>query len=65
MIDVKGHAVWARDGAVMGTATGGTQPCRMEGCMGRRLTVKWPDGKYTYPRTKGMSFDNNSVWRIE
>jgi hypothetical protein len=26
----------------------------MEGCLGRRLYVRWPNGKLTMPCTKGL-----------
>lgn len=37
-----------------GRATGTTYPCRMEGCTGVRVMVRWPDGKVTWPCSKGM-----------
>lgn len=30
-----------------------SRPCTMEGCTGVRIHVKWPDGKSTYPCSKG------------
>ena len=37
-----------------GTATGSTRRCRLEGCTGIRVMVRWPNGKVTWPCTKGM-----------
>lgn len=37
----------------------------MEGCNGRRLGVKWPDGRVTYPCTKGLEgTDVEDTWKI-
>jgi hypothetical protein len=44
--------VLSRDGKLKGEVTG-TRPCRLEGCTGEALCVKWPDGKRTYPCGKG------------
>lgn len=30
------------------------RPCRLEGCNGLRLPVRWKDGKVTYPCTRGL-----------
>jgi hypothetical protein len=37
-----------------GTLTGGFRNCQMEGCRGKRLGVRWDDGKLTFPCTHGM-----------
>lgn len=50
----KGTKVYSRDGASVGLTTGSTHRCQLEGCTGRRVTVKWPDGKITHPCTKGL-----------
>ena len=50
----KGTKILSRDGHDIGTATGSTHHCRMEGCLGLRVTVKWGDGKITHPCSKGM-----------
>lgn len=44
--------VLSRDGKMKGEVTG-TRRCRLEGCTGAALSVKWPDGKRTYPCSKG------------
>lgn len=47
-----GQRLWNRDGTIVGTITG-TSLCRLEGCGGTRLHVRWPDHRRTYPCTKG------------
>lgn len=49
-----GTKVLNRDATHEGTTTGGTRPCTMEGCTGIRIAVRWPDGKITYPCSKGL-----------
>ena len=48
--------VISRGGNHTGVCTGTTRPCRLEGCTGMRITVRWGDGKITYPCSKGMRF---------
>ncbi len=55
--------VRSRDGKLQGVVTGATRRCTLEGCVGQRLGVRWPDGKITWPCTKGMEFKNNA-WQI-
>lgn len=50
----KGIVVLSRDEKLAGVTSGSTHYCRMEGCTGRRVTVKWPDGKVTHPCSKGL-----------
>lgn len=50
----QGTIIVARDGLMEGVATGSSYPCRMEGCIGLRISVKWPDGKHTFPCSKGL-----------
>ena len=52
--DYKDKLVYTREGNECGTATGATRRCQLEGCTGRRITVKWADGKRTMPCTKGL-----------
>lgn len=49
-----GLKVYARDGKTCGFATGSTYPCRLEGCSGSRIMVRWSDGEYTWPCSKGL-----------
>jgi hypothetical protein len=51
-------------GIVRGVLTGSERSCSMEGCTGRRLGVRWPDGKLTWPCTKGMLFEPRKGWQI-
>lgn len=46
--------VYSKDGTEVGVNITTPYRCRMEGCLGMKMTVKWPDGKYTRPCTKGM-----------
>lgn len=51
----KSAKVFSRDGLTIGIASNPLgYRCQMEGCGGRRLVVKWGDGKSTRPCTKGM-----------
>lgn len=52
----KGTPVAPRGGGAEGKLTGGWRRCQMEGCMGRRLGVRWPSGEITWPCTRGMDF---------
>lgn len=51
--------VISRDGKDRGIPTGGEYPCRMEGCRGQRIGVRWPDGSHTFPCTKAMEFSKS------
>lgn len=50
----KGTVVHSRDGKLKGKLIGGSRICRLEGCRGKQLAVRWENGKLTYPCTKGM-----------
>ena len=54
---VKGTVIVSRDGKIEGTFTGTTRPCTLEGCRGLRHTVRWDDGKISYPCGKGLDYD--------
>lgn len=55
MISSNDYAIiWDRDGTTRGVRTGGTRRCPMAGCNGIRIHVRWPDGKTTYPCSKGL-----------
>jgi hypothetical protein len=54
MMNWLGVKVYSRDGKTCGTATGATRPCQMEGCKGQRVSVKWSDGKHSFPCSRGM-----------
>ena len=61
----KGSFIYNRDGTDKGTVTGTYTPCQMEGCRGRRVWVRWPDGKLTKPCSRGLEFDKGlNAWKI-
>ena len=47
-----------------GETTGSTHHCRLHGCNGLRITVKWPDGATTFPCSKGMKEIKEDTWEI-
>lgn len=55
--------VIARDGTP-GTPTGSVHRCSMAGCNGLRIAVRWPDGRCTFPCTRGLLPLGAGVWRI-
>lgn len=42
-----------------------SRPCTLQGCTGMRMHVKWPDGKHTYPCSKGCTQLDEHTWVIE
>lgn len=58
-----GVTVVTRDGKQRGKTTGASCRCRMSGCTGVRVTVKWPWGQFTHPCSRGMR-RNKKSWRI-
>lgn len=50
----KGTVIYSRTGKLKGVATGSQQTCRLSGCTGLRISVRWPDGKHTFPCSKGI-----------
>lgn len=57
-------SILSRDGTQRGAPTGSTHTCTMEGCLGRRITVRWPDGRITHPCSKGMREAGPDTWQI-
>lgn len=56
--------VFARDvKKAEGRTTGGTRRCRLAGCCGIRIGVRWPDGHITWPCSRGMGRTKKG-WRI-
>lgn len=55
-----------REGTDKGKTTGGAFPCRLEGCRGRRIAIRWAEGRMTYPCSKGLKVrkDLESTWQI-
>lgn len=61
----KNITVYSKDGQKKGKTTGGSKTCKIDGCLGRCIAVRWDDGALTYPCTKGMEYtDNGTAWRI-
>ena len=48
----------------VGRATGNHHDCSMHGCPGQRVSVRWPNGKITFPCSKGMRVRANGDWEI-
>ena len=53
--------VYSRGRTMVGQTTGSVRSCAMEGCRGRRIGVRWPNGKVTFPCTRGMDFSPKGV----
>ena len=61
----KGTIVYSRDRKFKGRMTGSERPCTMESCQGKRVGVRWEDGKLSFPCTRcGMVYYKNKTWRI-
>ena len=58
------ETVISRDGGKKGKPTGGSRVCGMEGCSGRRIGVRWSDGKLTWPCTKAMQVSETGEARL-
>ena len=41
-----------------------SRKCRLEGCTGWRIHVKWPDGSSTYPCSKGCIVVDKETLKI-
>ncbi len=50
----KGTKVVSRDGQHVGELTGGSRACRLAGCTGVKLGVRWEDKRVTFPCSKGL-----------
>ena len=54
-----------RDGTIRGEIRNlNCRRCQMEGCTGMRIHVKWPDGKSTYPCSKGCEVVDAETLKI-
>jgi hypothetical protein len=51
-----GDKILSRDGKCIGniTSLGDSHRCTMDGCRGKRVSVKWRDGRTTFPCTSGL-----------
>ena len=57
---MKGAEIVTANHAHKGLATGGGYLCRLEGCTGWRIGVRWSSGRITFPCSKGMHLDTNT-----
>ena len=56
----------SRDGETTGAIKNlQSRPCRMEGCRGWRIHVKWPDGRSTYPCSHSCRIVGPDTLQIE
>ncbi len=58
-------SVLSRDGSEHRQPTGSHYRCQQEGCTGRRIPVRWPDGKVTRPCSKALKVLDDTTWQIE
>lgn len=56
--------VQERYGPERGRVVGHGRRCRLEGCGGWCIPVRWPDGKLTWPCSKGMASVNAALWKL-
>lgn len=62
---IKLRWVVSRDGTKKGEIKNlRSRPCQMEGCTGMRMHVKWPDGRSTFPCTKGCEQIDDETLKI-
>jgi hypothetical protein len=64
-----GDRVYVRKGAgeddnIYGIVTSNTERCRLEGCGGYRIRVKWKDGRITKPCSNATHIEGENAWRI-
>lgn len=57
--------VWNTTKTEYGIPTGSTRECKLEGCSGVRIAVRWPDGELTWPCSRGMSSVSEFEMRID
>jgi len=50
-----GEIIVSRDEKHEGRLSGKSHPCTLEGCRGSRLSVKWDDGRKSFPCTAGLT----------
>lgn len=61
----KGDKMIARgENEQTGEIRGQGRSCTMESCLGRKVSVRWTDGKLTYVCTEGLSSEKPGIWRI-
>lgn len=63
MMEIGKTAVVSRDGKTRGVVVG-TRRCQLSGCTGVCAGVRWPDGKLTWPCSKGMQVRKSGELKI-
>lgn len=58
------HKVTSRDGKELGHTTGGKRQCKLEGCLGIRLGVRWDKKTLTWPCTRSMTMNTKQEYQI-
>lgn len=59
-----GDECLSRDATDTGRFTGSNYPCRLAGCTGVRLGVKWSNKSVTWPCSKGLKKLEISKWQL-
>ena len=49
---------------IVGKIRGQGKNCTLESCRGWRFPVRWPNGKLTWPCTKGMTIRDDGEYQI-
>jgi len=60
----KGTIILDRDGKQKGVCSGNIRPCSLEGCNGVRVSVTWPDGRRSFPCSKGITTNKRGQLQI-
>lgn len=55
-LSIPNQKVFSRDRRHIGRTTGSTRQCRLEGCPGTRIGVRWSDGRITWPCSNGLKY---------
>jgi hypothetical protein len=56
--------IWNAQNTAQGTFTGEERPCRVKGCRGWRVQIRWPDGSVTWPCSRGFQVQIDGSARI-
>lgn len=56
--------ILSRNGKEKGTVTAYGHKCKMEGCTGKRFTVKWEDGTWNFICSKGIKIISEDTAQI-
>lgn len=61
----KASIMLSRDGQTQGIIKNlHYRKCNVEGCLGHRILVEWPDGKRTCPCSRGCKTVNDEIMKI-